>query len=566
MLTLADLHPDPHFKYHSSVAEEEACHRGRGPAGYYGAETTSCDSPFSLINETFRWLDENIKDSVDFVLWTGDSARHDNDELLPRNDAEIKELNEYCVNMFLQVFGDKGILTTPVVPTWGNNDVLPHNIFYPGPNRWTRAFLDIWQPFIPESQRHGFEYGGWFWTEVIPDRLAVLSINSMYFAENNAAVDGCADRTEPGYAQFEWLRIQLALLRKRGMKAIIMGHQAPARTESKSSWDETCWQKYTLWLHQYRDIVVGTVWGHMNIDHFILQDFRDVTIDSISGRTLGDRAAMDDKLTTQGLTDYLTELRELWHDLPSAPKNLGTASKKKKDKFYKEIGGHYGERYSLSLVSPSLVPNYYPTLRIVEYNISGLDSNSAQEKDLGDTPSPYLNSAISEKSFKIPNSPSKSAPPGPAYSPQTFTWLKYAQYYANLTISNNDFTTSGWKEGKHKNEEPASNPQPNPKKLTFEVEYDTADDKVYSMKDLTILSHLKLAETIGQYKSKTGVPEELDGNKRGKKKKKKKHKKKGKRKKHINRVWHAFVRRAFVGAIDDAQLEDQFGGLSLFEE
>ena len=91
------------------MAAEEACHRGRGSAGYYGAETTSCDSPFNLINETFRWIDENIKDSVDFVLWTGDSARHDNDELLPRNDAEIKELNEYCVNMFMEVFGDKGV-------------------------------------------------------------------------------------------------------------------------------------------------------------------------------------------------------------------------------------------------------------------------------------------------------------------------------------------------------------------------------------------------------------------------------------------------------------------------
>lgn len=35
-----------------------------------------CDSPLSLINATFDWLETNFKGEVDFVVWTGDNARH----------------------------------------------------------------------------------------------------------------------------------------------------------------------------------------------------------------------------------------------------------------------------------------------------------------------------------------------------------------------------------------------------------------------------------------------------------------------------------------------------------
>ena len=75
-------------------------------------------------------------------------------------------------------------------------------------------------------------------------------------------VDGCANKHEPGYEHMEWLRIQLQILRERGMKAILIGHVPPARTDSKESWDETCWQKFTLWERQYRDIIVGSLFGH----------------------------------------------------------------------------------------------------------------------------------------------------------------------------------------------------------------------------------------------------------------------------------------------------------------
>lgn len=520
-LHISDLHPDQFYKLHSSTEEDIACHRGVGPAGKYGAETSDCDSPLSLVDATFEWIKENVVDKVDFVIWTGDSARHDSDEQIPRTAKQILETNTYIAEKFAEVFGNGGAnhnptdMAVPVVPTFGNNDILPHNILLAGPNKWLNTYLSVWRKFIPEPQRHSFGRGGWFYIEVIPNKLAVFSLNTMYFFDRNAGVDGCAKRDEPGWEHMEWLRIQLDMLRARGMKAILSGHVGPARTDSKKLWDETCWQRYTLWLRQYRDVVVTGIFGHMNIDHFMIQDTEEVDILSYHGLAEDMREFMGDELTIQSAGDYLEELRTEWSDLPD-PRVLNTpppqedtnggkkkhrkkkpTEEEKRRKALKKFGGEFGERYQVTIVGPSVVPNYFPTLRIMEYNITGLDHSNtfaaanaakAQEAEsedfdaydemntfeaftqhakdealpvyagLEDPETPenteaYVAAVTKRKKHKkkkdpkptdpdlhIPSPPAPDAPPGPAYSPQPFTLMGYTQYYANLTEINDDMT------------------------------------------------------------------------------------------------------------------------------
>lgn len=638
---MPDFHPDGFYKTYSSTEEDYACHRGDGPAGVFGAETTDCDSPESLINATFRWINDNLKDTIDFVIWTGDSARHDIDELIPRTEEEVLASNQMLVTKFQEVFGKKDRLgdtdptndfVIPVIPTFGNNDIMPHNIFQPGPNRWTKKYASIWRQLIPEEQRHGFVRGGWFSVEVIPKELAVLSLNTLYFFDSNTAVDGCAAKTEPGYEQMEWIRIQLQFLRQRGMKAILMGHIPPARTESKQSWDETCWQKYTLWMQQYRDVVSGSIYGHMNIDHFMLQDFKDINKKALRGDEQPfARSALDDELTIQSSAEYLTELRAGWSRIPDPPKrniklNLGleyfyelfdkiTRRKKpksKEEKFLEKIGGQWGERYSVSLVSPSVVPNYFPTLRVVEYNVSGLDTALARTPNRGPSSKTSCNGKhekanldaelrsqrshhhSKKPNFKVPKPPSKSSPPGPAYSPQTFSLLGYTQYYANLTRINDDFTGNGedrslseerWHGGKHKGKKPREKSKKHHKDFQFEVEYNTRNDSVFGLKDLTVRSYIDLAGRIGQYRPDTGdwfesgvldekrdlqddTESELDpgedarispcGGHDPEVLKHKKHGKKHKHRKMISKLWFTFVNRAYVGSKDEAELREDF--------
>ncbi len=555
------------------------------------------------------------------------------------------EFNELLVQKFTDVFGkDDNVndtdptndLLIPIIPTFGNNDIMPHNIFTPGPNRWTKEYSHIWRKFIPEEQRHGFERGGWFSVEVIPNQLAVFSLNTLYFFDSNTAVDGCADKSEPGYEQMEWLRIQLQFLRQRGMKAILMGHVPPARTESKQSWDETCWQKYTLWMQQYRDVVVGSVYGHMNIDHFMLQDFEDISKKALKGNAAVSRLALNDEMTIESSAEYLTELRYDWSRIPDPPKTNANSlaglsyiydifdswtlrkkhKKSKEDKFLNKIGGEWAERYSLSLVSPSIVPNYFPTMRVVEYNISGLDAAShistthdlnhhdvghciQEEDDQSDIDASQSQRKKGRKKkhhkpkkpdFVMPKPPSKSAPPGPAYSPQTFSWLGYSQYYANLTHINNDFTghddvveEEGWHDGKHSGKTHEEKSKQHHKKFAYEVEYDTRKDSILGLEDLTVRKYLNIAGRIGQYKPAEGdrlkdsendtTIDEADENQpwalprsdemiAQKNKKYKKHhggKHKHKHRRAINKIWFTFVNRAYVGTRDSEELHDEFG-------
>ncbi|CAO2650578.1 Nn.00g018700.m01.CDS01 [Neocucurbitaria sp. VM-36] len=638
-LHITDFHPDPFYKTYASTTSDAACHRDHGPAGIYGAETSGCDSPFSLINQTFKWINDNIKDDIDFVIWTGDSARHDNDEDIPRTQRQVIQQNEFMVSKFAEVFGQTdhhhgapNDFAIPIVPTFGNNDIMPHNIFLDGPNRWTMKYLDIWRSFIPEAQRHQFQQGGWFSVEVIPGKLAVISLNTIYFFSSNSGVDGCANKHEPGYEHMEWLRIQLQILRERGMKAVLMGHVPPARVDSKESWDETCWQKYALWVERFRDVIVGSLYGHMNIDHFMLQDFADINKDTKKGRMANSGRAVSDgrqsmalledgEVTVASASDYLLDLRQAWAQLPAPPpksnkvphsqswsekwgtlsmsdwvssktKNSakdGNAGRSEKKKYLDKIGGKYAEHFAVSLVAPSVVPNYFPTLRIIEYNITGLEhvlipSTSANEKMSSPDRTPEQHPLIENEflddldylrdidtqvkrkqkvkkpkkgprkyKFKVPKGPSKSAPPGPAYSPQVFTWTRYVQYFANLTNINNDFVdpqqglehptkprdqvhfdvtstnnlsphtifglaisldgeieNKKWKEGKHgKHQGKRPRPEPHPKDFVFELEYDTKKDKGF--KDLTVKRWVEYARKIGRGSAKAAVEEEYEG-------------------------------------------------------
>lgn len=624
-----DIHPDPFFKVHSDP--DEACHSGKGEAGYYGAEVTSCDAPFSLVNATFKWIEDHLKDQIDFVVWTGDSARHDNDERLPRTDKQVIKLNRFIVDKFVEVFGKEDNIhdpdptndfIVPIVPTFGNNDILPHNIFEPGPNKWTKTYNNIWERFVPQAQRHSFSRGGWFFTEVIPNKLAVFSLNTLYFFDSNSAVDGCDLESEPGYEHMEWLRIQLQFLRVRGMKAIMTGHVPPARTESKQSWDETCYQKYTLWMRQYRDVVVTSIFGHMNLDHFMFQDVQELKykfkIKGVDEEFTRSREfqprSNNDTFTIAAKAQYLNELRSGWSDLPrppsgpfvptpdlyESPTDLVEGQKKKGKKpdpekelerYLKALGGPWGERFSLSLVSPSVVPNFFPTLRIVEYNITGMEDDHPAEGAIG-TPAmitdmvedesieqgvlgkmenqetDYEDSSTDNRHqlkkkkkkgkkkkpkkppFPVPKPPSKTSPPGPAYSPQSLSLLSWTQYYANLTKIHADIHSD-------KSDKDPSN------HFKYHVEYTTSNDSNYQMSDLTMRSWLDLAERIGRDKLPNldgqltvedvlehSEEEEVDPMGQGGKKKSKTAK---------NHLWKVFVKRAFVHTKPDEEIDQDFG-------
>ncbi|KAI7221756.1 Endopolyphosphatase [Hortaea werneckii] len=629
-LHLTDFHPDRFYEIYSSTSSDAACHRGQGPAGIYGAEMSDCDSPIDLVNQTMAWIKEEFKDKVDFVVWTGDSARHDNDDEIPRNAGQVTKLNEFMVHKMFEVFGKhngdeddndpNNDFVIPIVPNLGNNDILPHNVMTKGPNTWTRTYSRIWRQFIPEVQKHSFEQGGWFYVEVIPNKLAVFSLNTLYFFKSNAAVDGCASPREPGSQQFEWLRIQLHFMRERGVKAILTGHVPPIRQDAKTTWEESCWQKYTLWLQQYRDVVITGLYGHFNYDHFMLQDFEDLDKDTQRGRmSYYHTHDAEDSIHATVSSDYWLQLREQWSELPEPPESLKEIDddehvsermgdimplwleriwrqsksakgkdkeKQRRKKYLKKMGGKYAERFSTSFVAASVVPNLFPTVRVYDYDISGLEGRG-NDLALPD-PAPFdwhqdedddgidLQKKKKKKKekfykFKVPEPPSKSSPPGPAYSSQALSLTKYRQYYANLTHINNDFVAlrsdedvgaEKWNKGKHKGKRPHDRDhEPNPRPFKYQLHYDTQEDEVYHLKDLTMSNLIDLARRVGGFVSESSSTMTSEATKKKHKKGKKKHRKgkHGKDRARQNEAWYTFIRRAFVETKDSREIEKEFG-------
>ncbi|TFK55714.1 hypothetical protein OE88DRAFT_1621507 [Heliocybe sulcata] len=350
-LHITDMHPDPH--YSPGASEKSACHRKKPKkdktrAGYYGTPFSDCDSPFSLTNFTLDYLDKKWTDDIDFVIWTGDNARHDNDRRRPRTTDEIYHLNRVMANKMQEVFLSKGI---PVVPSLGNNDVWRKNILMPGPNDITHEYSSIWKAFIPFPSLQVFQRGAYYSAEVIPDHLAVVSLNTMYFYDSNKAVGGCEfkERDDPGNLQLDWLEVQLEMYRQRSMKVWLSGHVPP----TPGNYFPECYVRYAEMALRYQDTILGHVFGHMNADHFTLIEARDldVPLDENSGGYMNG-------------SDPIGPL------------------KKKKDKLYRELIQDFSalpkakhidhDQFAVVNVAPSVVPNpYLPSFRIFAYNITG---------------------------------------------------------------------------------------------------------------------------------------------------------------------------------------------------
>ncbi|KIK68138.1 hypothetical protein GYMLUDRAFT_81588 [Collybiopsis luxurians FD-317 M1] len=403
-LQITDLHPDPHYEPGTSISKN--CHRGdpkkkKKRAGYYGTPHSGCDSPLRLIDYTLDYLEKSWASEIDFVVWTGDNARHDEDSKLPRTTKEIYDTNRAVAKKISQAFTSKGI---PVIPSLG-------------PNSITNEFSQIWQSFIPFPYHQVFQRGAYYAVEVVPNRLAVISLNTLYFYDSNKAVGGCMlnEPEDPGNLQFDWLEVQLKSFRDRGMQVWLTGHVPP----SSSNYFPECYVRYVHLALRFQDIVVGHLYGHMNADHFFFVEAEDLEFYNSSSR-----AWDHDYLYDSLLQDFAVFTTSKKIDL---------------------------DEYSVINVSPPVVPNpYLPTFRIFSYNITGVEDHlteggSIQEMDKIDAQKkrlpghhrgkhgnkaslckqePYRDSWKCKLSFSSPSNPS-----APSRSSRLWTPLGYAQYF-----------------------------------------------------------------------------------------------------------------------------------------
>lgn len=549
-LQITDLHIDHHYKEGTDF--DEVCHSGKGKSGKYGDAILGCDSPVILVDETFKWIKENLKDKVDFIVYTGDSARHDNDRNYPRTAEKIFEMNQEISQKFESLFegdddnpNDQKSLEQKFVPNPGNNDFFG-KLVDAGNSERTRFLFLAWRSFIPSEQMHTYLQGAYHFLEVIPNQLAVLSLNSMFWFTSNPMVDDCDTKTDAGYLLFEWLGYVLKEMRARNMKVWLIGHVPP----NEKNYDVSCLRKYIVWCHEYRDVIIGGLYGHMNLDHFIpydsvkayksiRKDFKDQVSDN-QLRTFEaddeDDVAIEDSQLYKALDEKFSD--GFFRVTGGVPKNKVDYMETLRENLYAPLkgskkSGEFFERYSVSHVGASVIPTFNPGLRVWEYNITNLETELIQTKfapwdqffagveQMLEMQAKYEDEnevEISKKKKKKKHKKKKQdhtfpkpmpldRPLGPAYVEQTYTPERYVQYFADLELIN---------KGK--------------KDFGYEIEYST-DDELYGLKALTVKEWI----TFGR---KLGKPIK-DANAKRKKKGKKKHTK-------LDAIWFNYLKNTFV--------------------
>ena len=558
-LHISDIHPDPYYKAGSSI--DKMCHKGTGKASKYGDAILGCDSPMELMYDTLDWIKHNLKDKIDFVVWTGDNVRHDNDRNYPRSEMHIFDMNEKVSDTLYDIFrnndsSDPRLMDVDLVPSLGNNDVYPHNLYAPGPTLQTREMYRIWKNFIPESQLHLFNRGAYYFQEVIPNQLAVLSINTLYLFQSNPLVDNCDSRKQSGYKLFEWLGYVLKEMRARNMKVWLSGHVPP----NEKNYDISCLRKYILWSHEYRDVIIGGLFGHMNIDHFIPLDsvaayksvqneFGDIFERDIATEFLNDEydsdSDDDDEVDALGSSDYWHVFNQKYDKdfmrvKGGVPQNKVRYMSSLRETLYAKIkgkkkSGMYSERYAIANVAASIIPTFNPGLRVYEYNITELHNTPAikfapwtqffnglnklfeddDHEDGVENESKDIEVLKKDKTFP-PKMP-KNLSPGPGYIPQTFTPERYVQYYLDL-------------ENVNSGEKP----------FEYEIEYST-DDKLIGMKSLVVDEWIKYGRSLAK-------PIKKSKKKKNKKNKKKKGKNSSGDENYIADVWNNYLKNSFVSS------------------
>lgn len=108
----ADLEAGCHVKKSRSALDAPV-------SGKYGSPMSGCDAPLTLVNLTFTTLAKDFASSLDFVIWTGDSVRHDSDPKIPRTMDEVQALNTQVTSMMRETFPK-----IPILPSIGRMLVL----------------------------------------------------------------------------------------------------------------------------------------------------------------------------------------------------------------------------------------------------------------------------------------------------------------------------------------------------------------------------------------------------------------------------------------------------------
>jgi len=265
ILQITDIHYDPNYLENSPATcfpdyGLRCCNKysisipPHRKAGKYG--DFNCDTSILFINETFKWISENI--DFDVLLWTGDTVgHHDLSQSTEDNIKVIKEITDLIDFWFYR--GTFGKLVVPVI---GNHDTFPVDNMRSNfsETQVGQKLNEYWKEWIKDGEIYdNFLEGGYYEYKIKESNVTFLVLNMLYF-DNNNLMERLDVFSEEPTKQLQWLTKKL---QNEGKNVWIIGHIDPEDTTSNFTRD------FPGIVEKY-DNIKGTIWGHTHHDSFFL--------------------------------------------------------------------------------------------------------------------------------------------------------------------------------------------------------------------------------------------------------------------------------------------------------
>ncbi|KAI8916399.1 Metallo-dependent phosphatase-like protein, partial [Gorgonomyces haynaldii] len=240
---LTDLHLDLLFQ----EGTDPACHvknQKLKNRNHYGRPKSQCDSPQALVEDTIYQIP-----TVDCIFFTGDSSRHDRDDIRPTTEQEVKTEISLVASIFQ-------LRNLTVYPTIGNWDIFPQDNIPSGPNKQLQFLSEAWGPFI--GHQESFLKGGYYSIYDNNLQMDIISMNTLYWFGYNEEINDCKGK-HPGIQQFQWLDQQLS----SSKGAILIGHVPPMSLTNRN-YLPLCYEQYMDLIFKHQHKIRGQYFGHIN--------------------------------------------------------------------------------------------------------------------------------------------------------------------------------------------------------------------------------------------------------------------------------------------------------------
>ena len=319
ILWLSDLHLDPFYG-----TELAASHKNGNNCSLPNNATlkehpygqVGCDAPPSLLEWTLQHASSKSND-IDFVLITGDFARHEMNNLFedPSSNLQLFPTVISILSTCIQTIHDN-LPNVPILPVIGNNDLVPDYFLEEEDSQDGEEAQEMLlsianglnQTFLDGNEYGQFQKGGYF-ARLVPlnqqnSSILVLSLNTILYSTRHEP-EYSPNNLDP-YGQFHWLQRQLhkASSDSTIVGVYLAGHIPPSIGSYRHSqlWHEEYIQAFSTILNDYTQgkynppegedstppPILGNFYGHVHTEEFRLFEY-------------GSESKLDDASSTEAL-------------------------------------------------------------------------------------------------------------------------------------------------------------------------------------------------------------------------------------------------------------------------